>query len=358
MNEMKKVIIITGCSGRIGRSIINRFKNSSYYLVGLDLVPLSEPPSNFTYIQMDISSQESLLKAMKQIKEQFGNRIASVLDLAAYYSFKGGEWPKYETITIQGTKHLLEALQQFEPEQFVFSSTMLVHAPQDPPAKINENSPLLASWEYPSSKIETEKIIQENHGQIPYVILRIAGCYDDYCHSIPIANQIQRIYENQFAAHVFPGDISHGDTYIHLEDLAEVFWLVVNQRKEIPQECTLLVGEDETLSYDQLQRRISMLIRGKEITTFRIPKWFAKMGAWIQDRLPFMRESFIKPWMIDYADDNYDLDITLMKKTLTWNPSHLLSTTLPLMIQELKENPIEWYKNNDLVPPKWLKKHD
>jgi len=350
MNAGKDLILITGCSGRIGTKVINRFKDSPYHLIGLDIVPPSStPPTNFSYIKMDVSSMDSIRSAMQEIKQNFGDRIASFVHLAAYYNFTGGEWSKYEQITVRGTEHLLEAVQAFNTEQFLFSSTMLIHEPQDPPLKINELSPLISDpWEYPRSKIATEEVIRAKRGKIPAVILRIAGCYDDECHSIPISNQIQRIYENQFASHVLPGDISHGACFLHLDDMAEVIWICVEKRAELPIETALLVGEPETLSYDQLQNQISQLIRGKPLKTYRIPKIIAKIGAWIQDRMPFMEESFIKPWMIDYADDNYTLDLTNINKTLNWTPQHRLSATLPLIIKNLKADPARWYKTNGL----------
>ena len=336
MNPVKDVILITGCSGRIGTRVIDRFKNSSYQLIGLDLVPPTTPqPANFNYIKMDVSSTDSICTAMEEIKQRFGNRIASFVHLAAYYNFTGGEWSKYEQITVKGTGNLLEAAHGFNTEQFLFSSTMLVHEPQDPPHKINEDSPFVSdAWEYPRSKIATEATIEAHQGVIPSVILRIAGCYDDECHSIPISNQIQRIYENQFASHVLPGDISHGACFLHLDDMAEVIWICVEKRKELPKKTVLLVGEPETLSYDQLQNQISQLIRDKPLKTFRIPKIIAKIGAWVQDRMPFMEESFIKPWMIDYADDSYILDLTRIDKLLGWSPQRRLSATLPIMIAD------------------------
>jgi len=39
------------------------------------------------------------------------------------------------------------------------------------------------------------------------VLLRVAGVYDDYCHSLPLSHQIQRIYERALTSHVFPGHI-------------------------------------------------------------------------------------------------------------------------------------------------------
>ena len=347
----KEVIVITGCSGRIGKVTIDRFSDAKFQLVGLDIVAPSFSAPHFEFIKTDLTDDESVQHAMNTIRHKYGSRISSVIHLAAYYNFTGGAWEMYEKITIHGTERLLNACKAFDTEQFLFSSTMLVHAPCAPSEKITEDSPLIMNWEYPRSKVYTEEIMRRHHEKIPVVMLRIAGCYDDGCHSIPISNQIQRIYEHQMESRVFPGDMTHGASFLHLDDLADALFLIVEKRKELPSETVFVVGEEETLSYDELQREISRLLDGSEFTTYRIPKSIAKVGAWLQNHLPFMKKTFIKPWMIDLADNNYTLDLSYIKKMLGWKPKRTLRNTLPVMIKSLKLDPVSWYKENNLEMP-------
>ena len=72
------------------------------------------------------------------------------------------------------------------------------------------------------------------------------------------------------------------------------------------------------------------------------------------DHLPFMKPSFIKPWMIDFADDHYELDISQARKNLGWEPKHHLEETLPKWIKQLKADPICWYDENKLKPSRKL----
>ena len=58
-------------------------------------------------------------------------------------------------------------------------------------------------------------------------MLRIAGVYDDDCHSIPLAHQIQRIYERRVTGRVYPGDVSRGQAFVHLDDTLEAIRLAV-----------------------------------------------------------------------------------------------------------------------------------
>ena len=345
-------MLITGSSGRIGKLCVHRFADE-YQVVGFDREVASHT-KEIDHITMDISSDESTQKALAEVKKRYGDQIDTVIHLAAYYSFENEKPELYDRITVQGTRRLLENLQQFTVEQFIFSSTILVHAPCKIGEVIGENWPIEPKWGYPKSKVKTEKVIHEKRGNIPTVIMRIAGCYDDLCHSIPIAHNIQRIYEHELEAHLFPGNKQHGNPFLHLNDLINAIELTIKQRERLPKELTLLIGEDKTASYAALQNRISELLDHKDFQVFRIPKWLAKGGAEIQNHLPFVNDNFIQPWMIDIADDHYALDITLAKKAIQWSPKHYVLDSLPIMIELLKSDPLEWYKTNNLTPPLWL----
>lgn len=211
-------------------------------------------------------------------------------------------------------------------------------------------------WAYPQSKVATEKVIHAERGKIPAVILRIAGMYDDLCNSTPLAQQIQRIYEHDITAYLFPGEVSAGrQAFVHNDDLIDSILLAVARRKELSTEVTLLIGEPESLSYDELQSVLGLLIHGLKWKTRAIPPAVAKLGAWLQEILPLGRPSLIKPWMVDFADDNFELDITRARTILGWEPKHSLRDTLPKMIPSILADPLAWYHENELKPPLWLR---
>ncbi|HLB52590.1 MAG TPA: NAD(P)-dependent oxidoreductase [Chlamydiales bacterium] len=343
----KDLIIVTGSCGRIGTALIRKF-GDTYSVVGFELLKAIYASGNEELVPVDLSSDESVAQAFRHIRSFYGNRIAAVIHLAAYYSFSDKESDKYELITVKGTERLLKELQNFEVEQFIFTSTMLIYAPTRPGVPIKEDSPIHATWGYPASKVRTEALIHNMRGKIPTVMLRVAGVYDDLCHSIPISHQIQRIYENQLDAHFFAGDQTHGASFIHMDDLVDAIATAVNKRKELPQETVLLLGEPKTLSYATLQTMISKLLFNKKITTFSLPKWFAKIGSWLQCLIFFKHKPFIRPWMIDLADDHYELDISKAKSVLNWEPRHSLEESLPVMIDALKKDKAKWYKVNQL----------
>src|SRR5919106_1976897 len=193
--EQQACIIVTGSGGFIGGAVCRAFVSDGYSVVGFDRPDVLEPQPGVTNIPCDVTEEDSVAQAVGSVLRDFAEPIASVIHLAAYYDFSGEPSPLYERVTVQGTERLLRLLKTAAPEQFVFSSTMLVHAPCEPGQHINEESPIDPKWDYPRSKSDTERLILAQHGQLPVVLLRIAGVYTDGCESVPLANQIQRIYE-------------------------------------------------------------------------------------------------------------------------------------------------------------------
>jgi nucleoside-diphosphate-sugar epimerase len=350
MNSPRETVVITGSSGLIGSTVARRLAGR-YAVVGFDVEGPESPIPGVEFVEVNLTSEESVRDGLRRVRERHGERIASVIHLAAYYDFAGRPSPKYDEITVRGTERLLRGLRGFRVEQFLFSSTTLVYAPTEPGRPIDEEAPLEPKWDYPQSKVATEELIRVQHGDIPVVLLRIAGVYDDRGHSPPIANHIQRIYERWLSGQVYPGDPARGQAFIHLDDLVEAIARLVERRAQLPPELTLHVGEPETLSYDTLQRELGRLIHGEEREPRQVPKAVAKAGAWVQDAAPFAEEPFIKPWMIDLADDHLELDISRARELLDWEPRRSLRGTLPRIVDALRADPLGWYRENKLNPP-------
>jgi nucleoside-diphosphate-sugar epimerase len=143
---------------------------------------------------------------------------------------------------------------------------------------------------------------------------------------------------------------TNGQAFVHLDDVVEAIVRTVERRADLPPELPLLIGEPEALGYGELQRTLGLLIHGEEWTTQTIPKAQAKAGAWAQDALPVGEEPFIKPWMIDLADDHYALDIGRARTLLGWEPRRSLRATLPRMVAALKADRPGWCREHGLAP--------
>ncbi|WP_375600396.1 NAD-dependent epimerase/dehydratase family protein [Devosia sp. Naph2] len=341
------IVLLTGATGFIGGTLVDRL-SQHYTVVALDRPGPPDPPDPAQAVDFDLTSDEQVNAALEEVRSRFGNRIASVVHLAAYYDISGEPNPLYEKVTVEGTRRLIEGLQSFEVEQFVFASTMLVHkAKQRPGLLIDENSPIDPSWAYPQSKVRTEALLHDRRGNIPVVYLRIAGVYDDIGHSPFVAEQIARIYEHRTVAHFYPGMLCAGQSFVHVEDLADAVLRTVEHRTDLPNELPLLVGEPDVLGYDEVQDIIGEGLHGEEWTTLRIPEPLAKAGAWVQSNL-LGDDDFIRPWMVEQANAHYVLDVSRARDLLGWHLRHSLRETLPRMVAALQRDPLKWYKANGL----------
>jgi nucleoside-diphosphate-sugar epimerase/uncharacterized membrane protein len=360
MNRASKpTVVVTGAAGDIG-SALARTLESDYAVVGLDR-PGSSAPCEL--IEFDLTSDESVDRALQAFRERHGTRIAAVVHLAAYFDFTGKDNRLYREVNVDGTARLLRALQSFEVGQFVYSSTMLVHEAVRPGERINEDSPIEPSWAYPRSKAEAEQAIRDHHGRIPYVILRLAGLYDERTCVPTLAHQIARIYERDLQSRLYPGPTDAGQAFIHRADMMRALRATIDRRDQLPSATAILVGEPDPMTFDELQDTIGRLIHGEEEwKTLTIPPAIAKAGAWIQEKAePVIPDAidrgqppFVRPFMIDIAQDHYALDISRARELLGWTPQHDLRRSLPDLVAALKADPADWYKANRVTPPWWL----
>lgn len=345
------LVVMTGGTGLIGSPLVRRLL-PDHRIVNLDLSGDPHSPPQVDFVSTDLTSDESVERAIDRIEMFHGDHVASLVHLAAYYDFAGEDSPLYEEVTIRGTQRLLDAVQRLRVDQVVFSSTMLVHAPTEPGDPIDEDDTIEATWPYPESKVETEDIVkEESRDETKTVIVRLAGIYDEDGNSPPITNQIKRIDGNWVTSHFYPAPLDRGQTFVHLDDAVEALARVVERRDRLPPDVEILIAEPETLGYGELQDLIGRELHGTDWPTLQIPESMAKLGAWVRERNPFGEDPFIRSWMVDRASDHYEIDIGTARELLDWEPEHRVGEVIPEMIGRLLKDPSGWYSRNGLEPP-------
>lgn len=356
--EPKPLVLITGAAGNLGVTLAAGL-SERYRIVGLDL---EAAPRDYPLIAADLTDGDSVKAALQQVRRDHGGHLASVIHLAAYFDFSGEDHALYETLNVEGTRHLLDGLQDFQVEQFIYASTMLVHAPVSPGERIDETQPLDPRWIYPQSKAKAETAVAERAGKIPYLLLRLAGVYDDTAAVPTLSQQIARIYGRDFESHLYSGDTDVGQSMLHKDDMVDAFVRAVDRRDSLPAHAAILIGEADAVSYQDLQDQIGQLIHGEDWATFQAPKPVAALGAWAQEKLePIIPDAldqgekpFIRPFMVRMADDHYALDIGRAADLLGWRPRHHLRDELPALVASLTEDPEGWHKANGVPLPAWM----
>ncbi|MFW5662060.1 MAG: NAD-dependent epimerase/dehydratase family protein, partial [Oceanicaulis sp.] len=355
----KPLVLITGAAGSIG-SAVSKALAKDYRVVGLDLdcSGYGHPCAEF-----DISDPGSVRETLSRIAVEHGARFAAVIHLAAYFDFTGEDHPAYHKVNEEGARNLMAALRDYEVGRLIYSGTMLVHEPAEPGGRIDETAPFAPKWAYPQSKAKTEQIIAEERGDTPVLFLHLAGLYDDETAVPTLSHQIARIYERDIKSRVYAGDQRAGQSFIHRDDLVDLFVRAVDRRDALPQKETMLAGEPDAVSYAELQDRIGALVHGEaDWRTISAPKRLAKAAAAaeaasepvVPDAFDQGEKPFIRPFMMDMAEDHYALDISRARVALGWRPRHDIRGTLPVMIDALKRDPAGWYAANGVTKPDWM----
>ncbi len=346
MPKRKPTLLITGSTGFVGSALIQHF-GTRFDLVGLDLDVSKDPPKSAESIGIDLGSEYSIHTALQRVRAAHGTRIASVIHLAAYFDLSGENDPRYQDITVEGSERLLQALREFDVEQFIFMSTMLVHAPSGHGRCIDESSPLDDRFPYRASKVRTEHLLREQHGDVPLVLLQPSGIYDAMCHNTFLAHQIARIHERRLTSHVYPGDLQAGQPYLHVDDLADAVLQIIERRAELPDSVAVLLAEERVMSFGEIQKRVGRELHDEDWQTVPIPATLASVGAWFQDKA-FDDDPFIHPYMVQMAGDHYQVDTSRAAELLGWRARHDLHDELPGILQALKADPVGWYQANGL----------
>lgn len=355
----RPVVVITGAAGNLGGALAEALSDS-YQVVGLDMAGKTSPHPLF---EVDLTDEGSTRQAIARVVAEYGRHFAAVIHLAAYFDFTGNKHPLYEKVNVEGTRHLMHALRDTEVERFIYSGTMLVHEAGRPGETVDETTPIAPKWAYPQSKEKAEEVIRAERGEMPILLFHLAGLYDEESAVPTLTHQIARIYERGYKAHAYSGDVRAGQSFIHRDDMMRLFRLAVDKRAELPEECVILAGEPEAVAYEDLQGLIGRLVHGApRWETYSIPKPLAKLGAAAQvkaepiipDDIDKGEKPFIRPFMIDMAEDHYALDISRARELLGWRPAHSIRATLPAMIAHLKADPKAWYAKNRITPPDWI----
>lgn len=81
-SRQKPLILITGSEGRIGTAIAAE-SGDKFTVLGFE----QECDTEVECIGVDISSDAAVSRAFQQLRKDYGQRIASVIHLAAFYDF-------------------------------------------------------------------------------------------------------------------------------------------------------------------------------------------------------------------------------------------------------------------------------
>lgn len=238
----RQKILVVGGAGYIGSHMVLELLRANYDVVILDNLVRGhhELIPGGTFFEGDLGDRQLLDRIFSQ------HRIDAVMHFAAF-SLVGESVEKplaYYRNNVSCTIELLEAMEQHQVRNFIFSSTAAVYGePINIP--ITEGHPCLATNPYGESKHTVENLLADcaKSGHLKYMSLRyfnaagadISGTlgerHDPETHLIPLILQVA--YGKRKSICIFGTDYPTDDgtcirDYVHVSDLTQAHVLALN----------------------------------------------------------------------------------------------------------------------------------
>lgn len=352
-------ILILGAQGFIGRHLRDKL-GGRYRLLSVDVRPLvpvrarigDENLRTERLLRLDLGDPAQVNDLFEIIADDT-DRLQAVVHLAAYYDFQNRPDQRYDRLHT-GLRHLLDLLSvHVDPDvPLIYASSMASLAATEPGEPLTEKSSRLGAWQYPASKIEAENILREAASKRPVVELVLAAVYSDLGELVPLFNQIELIRSRSIEKYMYPGPTDRGLTYVHIRETVDAFLRAIDQFFGCIGPHRFLVGQQRPVSYEYLHRLASETFHGKQLPLFRVPRAFASLGAHLLNAVStlFGRRRFLQPWMIQFAGEHFEFDLTHVNNELGWTPWRNLHDDLHRILEFARYHHNLWLEVNHRRP--------
>jgi nucleoside-diphosphate-sugar epimerase len=349
----RPAVLVTGAAGFIGTAVRRRL-GPGHRLLSVDLrpvEPLPEAPDELRF-QVDLGDPDAVEGLWRALRPEHA-RLAGVVHLAAHYDFLNRPDARYARLR-EGLARLLPLLARDAPAGavFAFASSMAALERTEPGRPLRPDSPKHAGWAYPASKVATEELLARAGLPQAVVELVLAAVYSDAGELVPLFRTLELLHGRSPERFLYPAPRDRGLTYVHVQDVAEAFARALAVFQGRGGHHRFLIGQERPVPYGTLVARASQAFRGRRQPLLRVPRWFAWVGAALLAGLARLvgRRRFILPWMIRYAGEHFEFDLTASREQLGWAPRRHLEEDLDGILRMARDDRPRWLALNRARP--------
>jgi len=268
------VILVTGCSGFVGKSLIPYLLADGHSVVGIDRVEY-QGPSLSHFLRID------LLDCCEYLQE-LGD-VDCIFHLAAARADWGIADEEYFRDNVSVTNEVIRLGKKLEVKNWFFYSSVAVHGIQDAPC--TEDAPFAPIGAYGQSKVECELLFHELYRQNPdnsIIILRPSVIFGP---NNPLNTNVYRlIHTISKRRFIMVGRGNEIKTLSYIENLVDAHMFLLRWQKEHLKTgvVTLNYVEEPRISTFELVSYIHGFLNRKQ-TRFYLPLSVASFLAYLFD---------------------------------------------------------------------------
>jgi dihydroflavonol-4-reductase len=171
-------LLVTGGTGFIGSHLAEAGRLRGAEVVAFGLTDRPEEQANADLLSRLGAEVISGSITDPELCRKAARGATHIFHLAVAMREGGKSDEFFETINLDGTRHLLEAASAQRVERFVYCSTIGIYGHRAP-GITNEDSPLAPGNIYERTKVSAERLVREftENCRLPSVVLRPADVY-------------------------------------------------------------------------------------------------------------------------------------------------------------------------------------
>ena len=303
-------VLVTGCSGFIGKEVCEFFLSQNYKVYGLDKVK-SKNNDRIRFFKCDIMNKNNLLKIFKEVNPHL------IIHLAAKADLKSNDLNYYKENYL-GTKNIIDAANLVSSvKRIIFTSTLLVN-------KIGTNNNQFLFYnpntKYGESKVLMEKVIRLSECQFDWCIIRPTTIWGDNIqnHFKTLLNLIEKkLYFHTGYKKIYK-------SYGYVKNSAFQIYKLANTKNYLFNRKIYYISDYESIELKEWINKISNLLIGADVK-ITLPIFFAKFLALIGDTfLVFGFKGFpIQSFRLNNILVNFKVNTFCLKKVCGKLPYNL-----------------------------------
>jgi len=276
MPKLDGKVLITGASGFIGSRLRDELLAS-----GSDVVAIRRPGSPAAKVgrsvEADYANVADLERIMSAERPDYVLHVAGVTKGASYEDFQLGN--------VMPTRNLVAALRREHPDtkRFVLVSSLTSYGPSATSAPHREENPPRPIEHYGASKLEAERVVEEESAGVPWTIVRPSGVYGpgDVDHFTLFRSAM-------LGWNLFYGNRQHYMSCIYVDDCVRGI-LEAARHEQTAGKSYFLTGDDP-LTWEEFQseiaRAVGRTVRNLDLTAqlMWVAAFAGEVATWIDKK--------------------------------------------------------------------------